>query len=527
LLALALLLAGCGGTKTPDSGDATKTATAERKSPGATAKEAKTDEAKKTGAVSSAKTSKPAAKEVAKTAAPPKFTLIEVADKQPGVAPPQPTGETADDTIAAVGETTGDHAHSASRFAPKLPRMKVDDAKVAAAGIRKLAGKHITLYTDLKPSPEVDGLPAVFDLAFAQWCAFFGLDPVKYADWRMSGFLMQDKARFRQAGLLPPHVPAALPGYSINHELWLNEQPSDYYRRHLFLHEGTHGFMNTLLGGCGPTWYMEGLAELLGTHRWHEGRLTLGYMPANRDEVPYWGRSKLVKDAAEAGRARPLKEVVELALTSTNQVEGYAWSWAAAVFLDHHPQYQKRFRSLEKYILDGTVTREFYRLFAADWPQMCEEWQLFIAGMEYGYDLGRTAIDFAPGKPLPADGASVTIAADRGWQNAGVRLEAGAKYALRASGRYQVADKPQPWPCEPGGVSIRYYQGRPLGMLLAAVRPDKPEPDAPSALLKPIEVGLGTTLTPERSGTLFFKINDSAGELADNAGELKVEVKRQ
>ena len=160
----------------------------------------------------------------------------------------------------------------------------------------------------------------------------------------MTGFLMQDKARFRQAGLLPPYVPALLPGYSINHELWLNEQPSDYYRRHLFLHEGTHGFMNTLLGGCGPAWYMEGLAELLGTHRWHEGRLTLGYMPANRDEVPYWGRSKLVKDAAEAGRARPLKEVVELALTSTNQVEGYAWSWAAATLLDHHPRYQKRFR---------------------------------------------------------------------------------------------------------------------------------------------------------------------------------------
>ena len=173
------------------------------------------------------------------------------------------------------------------------------------------------------------------------------------------------------------------------------------------------------------------------------------------------------------------------------------------------------------------MTQQFYRLFAADWQELCEEWQLFIAGLEYGYDLRRTAVDFTPGKPLPADGASVTVAADRGWQNAGVRLEAGTKYVLRASGRYQVADKPQPWRCEPGGVSIRYYQGRPLGMLLAAVRPDKPEPDAPSALLKPIEVGLGTTLTPEQSGTLFFKINDSAGELGDNAGELKVEVKRQ
>ena len=35
-------------------------------------------------------------------------------------------------------------------------------------------------------------------------------------------------------------------------------------------------------------------------------------------------------------------------------------------------------------------------------------------------------------------------------------------------------------------------------------------------------VGLGNPITPEQSGTLFFKINDSAAELDDNAGELKV-----
>jgi hypothetical protein len=43
-------------------------------------------------------------------------------------------------------------------------------------------------------------------------------------------------------------------------------------------------------------------------------------------------------------------------------------------------------------------------------------------------------------------------------------------------------------------------------------------------LVRPVPVGLGTTLTPPDSGTLFFRINDSAAELADNAGELTVRV---
>ena len=40
-------------------------------------------------------------------------------------------------------------------------------------------------------------------------------------------------------------------------------------------------------------------------------------------------------------------------------------------------------------------------------------------------------------------------------------------------------------------------------------------------------IGLGATLMPEETGTLFLEINDSAGELDDNAGELKVEVRRE
>jgi hypothetical protein len=405
----------------------------------------------------------------------------------------------------------------------KLPEAQVDDARAAAAGIRKLSGRRLTLYTDLPPDEEIDQLPQLFDQAFPQWCRYFDVPAAAHSGWKMTGFLMKDKTRFQKAGLLPEGLPPFQNGYSRNHTLWLYDQPSSYYRRHLLLHEGTHGFMNTILGGCGPPWYMEGIAELLATHRWHDGRLTLNCIPANRDEVPQWGRIRIIKDAVAAGRPMQLKDVIEYPIHAHLETEPYAWCWAAAALLDRHPRYRDRFHRLSKDVLQPDFNKRFYALIGDDWEPLCEEWQLFVTGLEYGHDIARTVVDFTPGKPLPPAGAAVTVAADRGWQNTGLRLQAGVDYLLRASGRYQVADQPQIWWCEPGGVSIRYYRGRPLGILLAAVRADQGPPDS-SGLLRPTAVGLQARLTPSQSGTLYLKINDSPGELHDNAGHLRVEI---
>jgi len=414
-------------------------------------------------------------------------------------------------------------ADSAARFIPDLPRRVIDDAKAGAVGIRKLASKRLTLYTDLLSTPEVDELPGMFDQAFPQWCEYFGIDAAKYPAWRMTGFLMKDKDRFRRTGLLPGDLPPFPNGFARNDELWLYEQTDDYYRRHLLLHEGTHGLMNTILGGCGPPWYMEGIAELLATHRWAEGQLTLGWVPPSRQHAPGWGRVRMIRDAVAEGRAMSLRGVIEYPPQAHRQNEPYAWCWAAALLMDRHPRYQQRFRQLKRIVLTHDFNRRFFAAMGDDWNRLCEEWRLMVADLEYGYDVARTAVDFTPGRPLPDGGTTLTVAADRGWQNTGLRLEAGTSYRLRASGRYQVDDEPQTWWCEPGGVSIRYYHGRPLGMLLAAIRPERPAPGS-TPLLESTAVGLGTRLTPRQTGTLYLKINDSAGELDDNVGELRVEV---
>ena len=113
----------------------------------------------------------------------------------------------------------------------------------------------------------------------------------------------------------------------------------------------------------------------------------------------------------------------------------------------------------------GHVTRpaEFERAFRPQWQALQFEWQLLARDLVAGTDFKRVAIRFHQSRPLPADGRSSVVAADRGWQSTGVRLRAGQTYQLTATGRFTLADKPRPWVSEPDGVSIRYHAGLPLG----------------------------------------------------------------
>jgi hypothetical protein len=156
---------------------------------------------------------------------------------------------------------------------------------------------------------------------------------------------------------------------------------------------------------------------------------------------------------------------------------------------------------------------------------MVDEFALFADTLAHGHDIPRTAIGFQRGEPLIQGEKKLRVAADRGWQSAGLWLESGRNYRVMATGRYQVAHEPSIWWCEAGGVTIRYHRGRPLGMLLGTLwRPDRPA-DSPLPFLAPFSIGTGTTLRPDKSGTLYLAINDSPAELDDNAGSLDVVVR--
>ena len=73
--------------------------------------------------------------------------------------------------------------------------------------------------------------------------------------------------------------------YAQGQQIWVRAQPSEYYTRHLMLHEGVHCLAFAAFGGAGPTWYQEGTAELLATHGGVGTELTVNRIPANRDQV--------------------------------------------------------------------------------------------------------------------------------------------------------------------------------------------------------------------------------------------------
>jgi hypothetical protein len=365
----------------------------------------------------------------------------------------------------------------------------------------------------------------VFDQAVGLWCDYFQVSLEQLSGWRMRGYVMRQPERFRQAGYLPDTLPPFPHGYQLRDQLWVMEQPSDYYRRHLLLHEGTHAFMVQWLGGSGPPWYREGMAELLATHRYENRKLELNVLPRSKEDVPEWGRIKLIRDAVVADRALTLADVMSLQPRQFNEVQAYAWSWAAATLLDRHPLWRDRFRALQTRVrLEPT---RFNLQLAADLQpdrqQLDEAWQILLKQIDYGYDV---VADRVHERALQSwqDQASVQLNCRLGWQSTGLQLDAGRSYLISAQGRYQLNREDPPWFCEAGGVTLRYYQGQPLGILMAAVRPIEGT-DRELALVRPQPIGLKAPLQVKRTGVLFLRINEPAGQLLDNRGELTVHIR--
>jgi len=242
--------------------------------------------------------------------------------------------------------------------------------------------------------------------------------------------------------------------------------------------------------------------------------------------VPMLGRIRLVQDAVAASRGLSIDRVLAMQPRDFFQNESYAWCWALAALLDGHSRYRERFRRLAADVRRQDFNNHFRKSFSDDWANLQIDWQIFLAGLEHGYDFDRMQFEPTPGIPLSADGATVSVRADRGWQDTGISLRAGETYELTARGRFQIAKTSKIWWCEPQGVSVRYYQGQPLGKLLAAVVHVPEESPAEPRLSAGVAIGRNGRIRPSLPGTLILRVNDSAAELSDNKGTTEVSVVR-
>jgi hypothetical protein len=402
-----------------------------------------------------------------------------------------------------------------------------DEARVAANGIRTIFGEHFELYTDVRDRPDVDELARVFDQAVPQWCRYFGVDESQVATWRQSGSVILDQRRFERAGLFPADLPQFLAGFQRDDAMWVYVQPGDYYTRHLLLHEGTHAFMNQFLGGLAAPWYAEGMAELVGLNAWREGKLTIAHRVGSRDETPYWGRVALLRTAVERNGMRSLVDVLQTPAPAFRQVESYAWAWAACEYLSRHRLSQSAFAELARHCGDdpATFNQRLAEPLEPRWPDLEFEWRTFLSEVDYGYDIERAALETVVG-----DRDRFKVAVDRGWQVTAFTVEKGKPLAIVADGEFQIAHDGQPWPCRANGVTIEYYQGKPLGRLIGAILPyatddieDDPAIDFPQQL-DVIDIGDRATIVPERTGQLLLRVNESPSHWRDNRGSLSVTI---
>jgi hypothetical protein len=400
-----------------------------------------------------------------------------------------------------------------------------------AAGFRQYQGKHLTLITDLPHTETLGQLCAIFDAAMPQWGAFFGIEERYWSKWQCTGYMIGDRNRFQEAGYFPATLPPFVYGYQLEDQVWCMDQPSDYYRRHLLLHEGTHWFMARALGNAGPPWYMEGIAEYLATHRWVDSQLQMAVFPDKREGFEYWGRMLVIRKQRGQVEQPSLEAILRYGPTAHQKVDAYAWSWAAIWFLKNHPRSKEALDGLQKakMVDPNSLTPRLLARLRPHWQEITTSWNAWVQQLDYGGDLTRDLPLIDEQKKVSGNGPyQLSIDTERGWQDTGIRVMAGQRITLEAKGRYQVGQEPKPWWCEPEGVTIEYFAGQPLGRLVALIaQPDSTNSSSAQGATEFMAIGAKASWEAKTSGVLLMKINEPSNRLGDNEGTVQVTVTLQ
>ncbi|PHQ37311.1 hypothetical protein [Rhodopirellula bahusiensis] len=371
--------------------------------------------------------------------------------------------------------------------------LSADDSPATETGLLTRESQHLRLTSDVDDPALLDDLVQSFDDALPQWLAFWNVPESRATNWKIQAYLMQNVDTFRRSGALPDYLPRFDHGYSTPHTVWIRYQDTTYYNRHLVLHEGVHSLAFELFGAGGPSWYMEGTAELLSLHRDRVptpskqppsglsanapvlaqsiDAFTINQLPRNRLDTPGWGRYKIVARHRDAGTLPTLKSVLKLPTALNGEVEAYTWCWAASSLFTQSPESREAFLEAAGRGKDRTeaFTSEFYRDVADQWPVLSARWRLLLHDLDYGFDWSRhnlnlsTSDSRASGSPI-----QMSVTPDQAWQSVGVWFPKGAKLRFAAEGRCHVSPE---WVSEPAGITLEYNRGTPLGQLQVCVLP--------------------------------------------------------
>ncbi len=398
-------------------------------------------------------------------------------------------------------------------------------------GLYELKSPRLTLVTDIPIDDELKSWPGLVEQSLKQWQLYFDVSEERLAGLKVHATLIGDRPGLTKLGMLDG-VPGFDEGYQHGNRIYVREQPTIYFRRHLFLHELTHWIVWELYGGGGSPWFMEGMAEMQATHLMSGGKLMLCMIPASKEQVSGWGRLRIVRETLERGEAPTLTQILAYGDEREDHVIRYSWSWAACVFFTNHPKYGPMLRNLYRQKLDYSLalSRNFRELLASDWENVQVDWNAFVSDLDFGYDIARSTVNRSSGvtaKALrPGESIRLELASDRGWQATGILLEEDTSAQIKCSGNFQmmrpVQGEPTTWNVEPNGITFQFYRGNPLGSVMASVVSSH-EPEQ-TKRWETQRVGLEITLTPVKKGELYLKINEPSKGLSDNEGRISVEI---
>lgn len=395
-------------------------------------------------------------------------------------------------------------------------------------GIQTVRGKHILLKADGGSLESLTELVRAFDAAVPQWEQFLQLPANTLDGWTVDAFVMDQPQRFRASGDLPAQLNFPF-GYAMPGNVWVVRQKSDYYTRHLLLHEGVHALAIDRFGGTGPSWFAEGLAEMLGVHRGVGSDIEINVVPQSKQAVPYWGRFKLLSQRQTENRIPTLDAVLDYPPDLKSDVESYGWSWVAMMLLTQYPDY--RIEVLSEAQSPSVRTTGFSaalkRRLNHQWPIVQARWRILAHTIDYGFDWPREKIELSIKDPL-WNGRPIEslIQADQGWQSVGVRFAPGMRLKISARGQCTINDEPKPWISEPPGVTIHYANDRPLGQLILCVLPNRTEEQSQLSPLLIQPVDTNTEIEVDKHCWILFRINDDLDGRGNNQGGYSVSIRR-
>ena len=454
------------------------------------------------------------------------------AETRPSTAPSSPSLS----TLAGAQYTSIPQ----QRFRLADDRPKLNREELLAHGLRMVESRHLLLVTDL-PEESVADLPPLADALFTALEQRLGkLAPnIAGAEFQVTGFLMDARDRFDRAGVLPPEEYPIRHGRHLGYQFWMNNQPADYYRRHLLLHEFVHCFLMCEYGmnDIPALWYTEGIAEYFATHRLHAevAQSEFGILPTTEKGFDGWHRIAEVRRhfdkepsaTGELSNIISLQTVLHPPDTVFLADSKYANAWALVWLINHHPELRLEFAGLAHCRTQQQFNDAMSKISPATLLLMNQIWPLYLDGLE---EASETTVRFPLKEPLTPLKTAIAnsqnalpmelrLEADKQWVSTGLELTAGEEISIQCKDQYVVGKTTKPWNSEPDGITIDYVHGCPLGQVIGAIVSN----DGAESTRR-IPIGASKTLRSPIDGILWLQINDRWSDRAENAGSVVVQI---